>query len=83
MKSRRLAQLLSQDRPVFAPGVFDPLSASLAKAAGFEALYLGGGGLGYLKCLCEANLDLHDVAGAGLDIVNTCDLPLIMDAACG
>jgi 2-methylisocitrate lyase-like PEP mutase family enzyme len=69
--------------PVLAPSVFSPLSARLAQAAGFRALYLGGGALGYLKCVLEANLGLHDVITAGLDIMVACDLPLILDAAAG
>jgi 2-methylisocitrate lyase-like PEP mutase family enzyme len=69
--------------PVLAPAVFSPLSARVAQAAGFRALYLGGGALGYLKCVLEANLGLQDVVAAGLDIMVACDLPLIMDAAAG
>ena len=80
--SARLRSMLGAGQ-VMAPAAFSPLSARLAQDAGFQALYLGGGALGYLKCVMEANLDLHDVLAAGQDIMMASDLPLIMDAACG
>jgi 2-methylisocitrate lyase-like PEP mutase family enzyme len=78
----RLRRMLKSGQ-VIAPAVFSPLSARLAQDAGFQALYLSGGALGYLKCVMEANLDLHDVLAAGQDIMLASDLPLILDAACG
>ena len=33
---------LAEARPVTAPGVYDALTASIAQAAGFEALYVSG-----------------------------------------
>jgi 2-methylisocitrate lyase-like PEP mutase family enzyme len=70
-------------RPVVAPLVFNPLTAKLAEAAGFKALYLGGGSMGYLKCVTEANLSLTEMVQAGVDIRTVCRLPLILDGACG
>jgi 2-methylisocitrate lyase-like PEP mutase family enzyme len=69
--------------PVFAPVVFDPLSARLAEEAGFSALYLGGGTQGYLKCVTEANLTLTEMMRLGLDIRTVCTAPLILDGAGG
>lgn len=66
-----------------APLVLDPMSAKLAQIAGFHALYLGGGALGYLKAVTEATLSVTEMAQLGLDIRTTCDLPLILDGACG
>ena len=63
--------------------MLDPISAKLAQGAGFEALYLGGGTLGYVKTCTEANLTLTQMAQAGLEIRAACDLPLILDGACG
>jgi hypothetical protein len=51
-------RLIAGAEPVVAPLVFDPISAKLAEAAGFGALYLGGGSMGYIKCGTEANLAL-------------------------
>ena len=66
-----------------APLVFNPVSGKLAEAAGFRALYLGGGAMGYVKCVTEANLSLTEMVQAGLDIRAVCPLPLILDSACG
>jgi 2-methylisocitrate lyase-like PEP mutase family enzyme len=63
--------------------VINPLSARLAQEAGFQALYLGGGAMGYVKCVTEANLSLVDMVQAGIDIRTVCPLPLILDGACG
>jgi 2-methylisocitrate lyase-like PEP mutase family enzyme len=68
---------------VVAPLVFNPISAKLAEAAGFRALYLGGGALGYVKCVTEANLTLPEMVQIGIDIRTVCPLPLILDGACG
>src|SRR5215469_13877 len=76
-------RLIAGSEPVFAPLVFSPLSALLAEAAGFEALYLGGGSLGYIKCGTEAQLSLTEMAQAAVDIRTVCRLPLILDGACG
>src|SRR6185369_11767454 len=46
-------------------------------------LYLGGGTLGYVQTCTEANLSLTQMAQAGLEIRAACDLPLILDGACG
>lgn len=66
-----------------APVVFNPLSAKLAEAAGFPAIYLGGGGFGYIQCVTEANLTLTEMVRVGIDIRTVCPLPLILDGACG
>lgn len=79
----RLRDLIARDVPAVVPLVLDPISAKLAQGAGFEALYLGGGTLGYVKTCTEANLTLTQMAQTGLDIRAACDLPLILDGACG
>ncbi len=42
--SRRLQELIARDEYLIAPGAYDPLSARLVEAAGFEAVYMTGGG---------------------------------------
>jgi hypothetical protein len=64
-----------------APVVFNPLSAKLAEAANFPALYLGGGGFGYIQCVTEANLTLTEMVRVGIDIRSVCRLPFILDGA--
>ncbi|MGH7154988.1 MAG: isocitrate lyase/PEP mutase family protein [Acetobacteraceae bacterium] len=78
-----LQTLLLGADPVIAPLVLNPLMAKLAERAGFPALYLGGGAMGYLTCFTEANLSLTEMCQAGLDIRAACPLPLILDGACG
>lgn len=78
-----LRNLLAGPRPVFAPLVLNTLMARLAERAGFPALYLGGGAMGYLTTFTEANLSLTEMAQAGLEIVSGTRLPLILDGACG
>jgi 2-methylisocitrate lyase-like PEP mutase family enzyme len=78
-----LRQLITGPRPVSVPLVFNPITARLAEAAGFKALYLGGGSMGYVKCVTEANLNLTEMCQAALDIGAVCSLPLILDGACG
>lgn len=76
-------KLLAGAEPVVAPLVINPISARLAAGAGFKALYLGGGAMGYVKCGTEANLSLTEMCQAALDIRTVCPLPLILDGACG
>jgi 2-methylisocitrate lyase-like PEP mutase family enzyme len=83
MPMNELRKLLAGAEPVMAPLVFDPISARLAEAAGFRALYLGGGSMGYIKCGTEANLTLTEMVTAGLEIRTVSSLPLILDGACG
>ncbi len=78
-----LREMINGNSLVEAPVVFNPLSARLADAAGFPALYLGGGGLGYIQCVTEANLTVTEMVRIGLDIRTVCRLPLILDGACG
>ena len=75
--------LLAGPKPVYTPLVFNPISALLAEQAGFQALYLGGGSMGYIKAGTEANLSLTEMCQAALDIRTVCLLPLILDGACG
>jgi len=76
-------RLIAGPEPVYAPLVSNPISALLAQAAGFRALYLGGGSMGYIKGGTEANLSLTEMAQAAVDIRTVCPLPLILDGACG
>jgi 2-methylisocitrate lyase-like PEP mutase family enzyme len=80
---RTLREMIGGDKTIAAPLVMNPIMAKLAERAGFEALYLGGGSMGYLKTILEANLNLTEMIQAGTDIRAACSLPLILDAAAG
>ena len=78
-----LSKLIAGSEPVRAPLALTPLMAKLAEKAGFPALYLGGGGLGYQKTYLEAALTLTEVAQLGSELVSTTTLPVIADVAGG
>ena len=78
-----LRALLGTATPVVAPLVLNPMMARMAEQAGARALYLGGGSMGYLMGVTEANLSLTEMVHAGLDIRVASALPLILDGACG
>ena len=78
-----LRELISGNEVIVAPAALNPMMAKLAQAAGFRALYLSGGSLGWLKAVTEATLSLTEMVDVGLDIRTVCDLPLILDAAGG
>ena len=73
------------DRPklTVAPLVLNPIMARLAQDAGFEAMYLSGGSLGWQQCVTEANITLPEMAAVAIDIRAACKLPLILDAGGG
>jgi 2-methylisocitrate lyase-like PEP mutase family enzyme len=75
----------AQARIVLAPGVYDALTASLAEAAGFEALYVSGASIAYTK-LGRPDIGLVSMAEVaetiGL-IRDRISAPLIVDADTG
>ncbi len=79
----KFRDLLGKKTALLAPAVFNPLSARLAEQAGFKVLYLGGGLLGYVKTVLEANLGLTEMVQTGVEIRAACNLPLILDGTCG
>src|SRR5687767_7835544 len=78
-----LRDQLAQPDPVLVTLVLNPLMAKLAESAGFRALYLGGGAMGYSRVYLEANLTLTEMVEEGVQIRTACDLPLILDGAAG
>jgi methylisocitrate lyase len=68
---------------IVAPVALNPIMARLAEEAGFKALYLSGGSLGWLKCVTEANLTLPELAAVALDMRAVCQLPIVLDAGGG
>src|SRR5438105_7171733 len=68
---------------IVAPVVFNPIMARLAEEAGFKALYLSGGTLGWVKCVTEANLTLPEMADVAVDMRAASKLPIVLDAGGG
>ncbi|TQF82792.1 carboxyvinyl-carboxyphosphonate phosphorylmutase [Elioraea sp. Yellowstone] len=80
-----LRQRLAEPRIVLAPGVCDALTAAIAAAAGFEALYVSGAAIAYTR-LGRPDLGLvamTEVADHVARIADRVDVPLIVDADTG
>ncbi|WP_372013534.1 oxaloacetate decarboxylase [Tistrella mobilis] len=77
-----LKQRLTTAAPVVAPGVYDALTASIATAAGFEALYLSGAAIAYTR-LGRPDIGLvsmSEVAEVVTLVRDRVPTPLIVDA---
>jgi 2-methylisocitrate lyase-like PEP mutase family enzyme len=80
----RLRRLLAGDDVVVAPGVYDGLSARLARHAGFEAVYATGGGIARSMGYPDLGLlGLVEVVGRLAGIVEHAEVPVIADADTG
>ncbi len=68
---------------VVAPLALDALSAALAKRVGFDAVYLGGGGLGYQRGVTEALLTATELSEATRAITERVDVQVVVDGGIG
>jgi 2-methylisocitrate lyase-like PEP mutase family enzyme len=75
--------LMRGDKLIVAPVALNPIMARLAAEAAFEAVYLSGGSLGWLKCVTEANLGLAELVQVVVDMRAVCDLPVVLDVGGG
>src|SRR5687767_2193424 len=81
----RFRQALREEKPLQIPGAINAYHATLAKASGFKAVYLSGGGV------AAGSLGLPDLGISNLDdvltdirrITDVCDLPLLVDVDTG
>ena len=80
---QKFSELMQGNELIIAPVALNPIMARLAEEAGFKALYLSGGSLGWLKCVTEANLTLPELAAVALDMRAVCQLPIVLDAGGG
>jgi 2-methylisocitrate lyase-like PEP mutase family enzyme len=82
--STALRQLLGGDDVVVAPGVYDGLSARLARGAGFGAVYATGGGIARSMGYPDLGLlSLSEVLDRLREIVHHAQVPVIADADTG
>jgi 2,3-dimethylmalate lyase len=82
---RRLKELLSADRPILAPGVYDSLGARLVEEAGFDAVYMTGFGTAASR-LGRPDvglLTMTEMVDNARNISRAVRLPLIADADTG
>jgi 2-methylisocitrate lyase-like PEP mutase family enzyme len=76
-------QLIAGNELIVAPVALNAIMARLALEAGFKAVYLSGGSLGWVKCVTEANLSLTEMIDTALEMRAACKLPVILDAGAG
>jgi methylisocitrate lyase len=82
---QKFRQALRDEKPLQIPGAICAYHATLAKASGFRAIYLSGGGV------AAGSLGLPDLGISNLDdvltdirrITDVCDLPLLVDVDTG
>ena len=80
----RLKKALSKGGTIVAPGVFNPISAMLAKKHGFKAIYLSGAALTASYGLPDLGLiTLDEVLYMVRKIYSMVNLPIIVDADVG
>src|SRR5215831_9593576 len=79
----KLSELIRGNDLVVAPVALNPIMARMAEEAGFKAVYLSGGSLGWYKCVTEANITLPEMAQVALDMRAACTLPIVLDAGGG
>ncbi|HSZ38394.1 MAG TPA: isocitrate lyase/PEP mutase family protein [Trebonia sp.] len=80
----RLRELLGERSAPFAPGVFDGLSASLTRAAGFRAGYMSGAAVAATLGLPDVGLATQtEMASRAALITRVLGVPLIADADTG
>jgi len=81
----KFRQALRDEKPLQIPGAINAYHATLAKASGYKAVYLSGGGV------AAGSLGLPDLGISNLDdvltdirrITDVCDLPLLVDVDTG
>src|SRR6187200_514991 len=81
----KFRQALREEKPLQIAGAIIAYHATLAKASGFKAIYLSGGGV------AAGSLGLPDLGISNLDdvlidvrrITDVCDLPLLVDVDTG
>lgn len=79
----RLRAAIDAGEVVFAPLALDALSARIAANAGFNAVYVSGGALGYAHAVSEALLTLDELVVTTRHVVARSDVAVIADAGVG
>ena len=82
--AERLAELLKGPEIVVAPGVYDGLSARIAAAAGFSAIYCSGGAVARSSGVPDLGLlTMTETLARLREVVDATSLPVIADADTG
>lgn len=82
--TQQLRQMINGEKSIIAPGVYDGMSALLAKRAGFSLIYASGGAIARSAGYPDIGiLTMTEVCSAVANIVNASGLPVIADADTG
>ncbi len=82
--TQALRTLINSNKTTIVPGVFDGMSALLAKKAGFPVLYASGGAIARSAGFPDIGLlTMTEVCTTIAQIVNVANLPVIADADTG
>ena len=79
----KLKNLIKGQDLIVAPVALNPIMAQMAAEAGFKAVYLSGGSLGWYKGVTEAGLSLTEMIQVVVDMRTVCKLPVVLDAGGG
>ena len=79
----KFRELMAGKDLIVAPVALNPIMARLAAGAGFKAVYLSGGSLGWYKGVTEANITITELAQVAVDMRTVCKLPIVLDAGGG
>ncbi|MSQ71704.1 MAG: isocitrate lyase/PEP mutase family protein [Betaproteobacteria bacterium] len=81
----KLRELLSRDQALMAPGAFDPMVAKLVERAGFEAVYMTGGGTALARVgVPDVGLvTMTEMVQNAAAIAEAVSIPLIADGDSG
>ena len=79
----RLRTLIDGDDLIIAPVALNALMARIAVEAGFKAVYMSGGSLGWVKCNTEATNTLPEMVDIAIDMRTVSDGPIVLDAGGG
>lgn len=82
MPQPTIRQLVKSEKPLVLPGAHDALSARLIQQAGFKGFFIGGfQTAGARYGLPDIGLaQLGEFSAAFRDMINACDLPVLVDA---
>lgn len=79
----KLRDAITAGDVVFAPLALDALTARIAEQAGFQAVYVSGGALGYAHGVSEALLTLSELVDTTRHVVAGSDVAVIADGGVG
>jgi carboxyvinyl-carboxyphosphonate phosphorylmutase len=81
----RLRELLRREQALMAPGAFDPMAARLVQQAGFEAVYMTGGGtaLSRIGMPDVGLITMTEMVQNAAAIAEAVSIPVIADADTG